>query len=450
MKLLVVDDDSSVRNTLNEIFKDLYDTSMAISAEEAIELMEKNQFDVVITDNKMPGLTGIDLIQRMKPKNLNTSFILLTAYASVQQAVESIKLGADDYMIKPFDINEIEHKVKKAKKLNDYKRRNELLANNELGLSRMIGKSKNMIDAKTFINKISDVDSSVLIFGPSGSGKEVMAKTIHETSSRSSRPFVAINCAVLSEQLMESELFGHEKGSFTGAVANKTGKFELASEGTIFLDELGEMPIQLQAKLLRVLQEKEFTRVGGLKTISTKARVIAATNQNLDKMISDGQFREDLFFRLNVLNFNLLPLKDRIEDIEEISSYLWNELSAEINRKSILTSEIISILKTYAFPGNIRELKNILERIMVLGPKDGDISISSLPQELCHTSLVEADTSKSSENRFEVGLIDSLENLERELLKSAMSKTKNNQIKAAEILQIKRGTLQYKLKKYGI
>lgn len=452
MRILVVDDDSSVRTTLTEVFKDNYDVSSAISAEEAIELIDKHEFDVIITDNKMSGKSGIDLIREYKPQNPHTSFILITAYATVQQAVEAIKLGADDYMIKPFDIDEVEHRVQKAMSLNQLKRRAKLQSYKSLGFDRMIGDSQNIREAKEFIQKISDVDSNILILGPSGAGKEVMAQTIHETSTRSGQPFVAINCATFSEQLIESELFGHEKGSFTGATTQKLGKFELASDGTIFLDELGEMPIELQSKLLRVLQEKEFTRIGGTKNIKTRARVLAATNRDLKKMVSEGTFREDLYFRLNVLNFELKPLNERKEDILPLSTFLWESLRKEVKRDSSLAPATLDKLQDYSFPGNIRELKNILERMMVLGPKTGEVTPDYLPTDIVPKKSISRNLEQETigdDLDLSLGLNHLIDTLERKAVEEAMRRSGNNQVKAADLLQIKRGTLQYKLKKYA-
>ena len=455
MKLLIVDDDNSVRTTLFEVFKDNYKVKVATSGEEALELFDKEEFDVVITDHQMGQMTGIDVIKLGKEKSPHTSFILLTAFATIQQAVEAIKIGAEDYMMKPFDIDEVEHRVQKAYKISTYNKRTQLLSSKTLGFDRMIGNSENTKDAKEFIQKISDVDSSVLILGPSGSGKEVMSQTIHDTSRRKNEPFVAINCATFNEQLIESELFGHEKGSFTGASSQKLGKFELASNGTIFLDEIGEMPLELQAKLLRVLQEKEFTRIGGTKIIATNARVIAATNRDLKEMVKKGQFREDLFFRLNVLTYTLKPLSERKEDIAALCEFFWNKLSIDIMRKNTLDEEVISILAEYDFPGNIRELKNILERMMVLGPKEGIVTKAYLPQDLKDISSKIYTTQKNNEDsstqyHAKNGLTEELERIEKEILTQAMLDTNNNQVKAAELLKIKRATLQYKLKKYQI
>lgn len=457
MNLLIVDDDNSVRTTLYEVFKDSCNVNTAASGEEALSLFETNEYDVVLTDHQMSKVTGLDVIKIGKEKSPHTAFILLTAYATIQQAVEAIKIGAEDYMMKPFDIDEVEHRVNKAFKISSYQKRSHLLDNKSIGLDRMIGESSNTTEAKTFIQKISDVDSSVLILGPSGVGKEVMSQTIHETSLRKSNLFVAINCATLSEQLIESELFGHEKGSFTGATAQKLGKFEIASEGTIFLDEIGELPIQLQSKLLRVLQEKEFSRVGGTKTIKTNARVIAATNRDLKTLAAEGNFREDLYFRLNVLTFPLLELKERKQDIPLLCDFFWTKLSSEIMRGNSLDKEVIEILSSYDFPGNIRELKNILERMMVLGPKDGIVTKAYLPHDIIESmELFPTNTSKSKEHstpsnfHLENGLTQELERLETLLITDAMDQTGYNQVKAADLLQIKRATLQYKLKKHNI
>lgn len=446
MRILIVDDDSSVRTTLVEVFKENYVLTEADSAEKALELIEKMHFDLVLTDNKMSGKSGIELIKIAKQNNPETSFILLTAYAAVEQAVEAIKLGADDYMLKPFDIDEIEHRVKQALNLRRAQKRLVLDSSKNIGTERIIGNSKNIQEARGFIDKISDVDSSVLILGPSGAGKEVMAQTIHETSLRKGKPFVAINCATLNEQLIESELFGHEKGAFTGALAQKLGKFELASEGTIFLDEIGEMPLDLQSKLLRVLQEKEFSRVGGNKTIQTSARIIAATNRDLKKMIQEGTFREDLFFRLNVLTFSLLALVERKEDIVDLCSFFWDKISKEVMRSSLLDEGCIEVLKSYHFPGNIRELKNILERMMVLGPKEGTVTKEYLPQDILGKPSPEFKSNYNISN----GLTAIMDEMEKSIIQETMELADNNQVKASELLKIKRGTLQYKLKKYGI
>jgi len=293
------------------------------------------------------------------------------------------------------------------------------------------------------------VNSPVLILGPTGTGKEVLAQSIHECSKRAQRSFVAINCASLNEQLIQSELFGHEKGAFTGATATKPGKFELANDGTLFLDEIGELSQDMQAKLLRVLQEKEFCRVGGVRNIKSGARVIAATHRDLKKMVKEGSFREDLYFRLNVLMFENLPLEKRKEDIAPLTRFFWGELSAELQRNSVLSLKAIDALGNYRFPGNIRELKNVLERLMVLGPKTGEIGPELLPPEFLGLTLggtTEGD-SFGMDLDLSQGFSAAIEQIENQIIEKAMSQAGDNQVKAAALLKMARGTFQYKLKK---
>ena len=447
MRILVVDDDTQLRNSLYELFKKHHDVILADNGKKGLDELFKTSFDLVITDHKMPEMTGIELIREGKEKYPNTTFILVTAYATIQQAIEAIKIGADDYIMKPFDISEMEHRVKRLEDIISWKYQNMLKKEESKGIDRLIGNSSNISDAKNFVGKISDVNSSVLILGSSGTGKEVLAKAIHESSSRSNKSFIAINCATLSEQLIESELFGHEKGAFTGAVAGKPGKFELANGGTIFLDEIGELPQELQTKLLRVLQEKEYCRVGGIRTFKTDARVIAATNRNLKEMVENGKFREDLYFRLNVLAFELFPLKDRLEDIPILIDYFWKQLSKEIFRKSTLSKEIIEAMTNYHFPGNIRELNNVLERLMVLGPSEGEIGIDLLPKEFLSDLSISNNNHSVSSYDFNKSLTDQLNDIEKDIINKAMKECNNNQVKASDLLKIKRATLQYKLKK---
>jgi len=456
MRILVVDDDHSIRMTLKELLSENYEVEISESANIALGLLEKSAFDLVITDNQMPGISGLELIKKGSALYSSTSFVLMTAYASIEQAVESIRQGAEDYIMKPFDIDDMEHRVKRIEKLRAWKNEAELKNEpNSLGVKRLIGSSKNIKDSKEFIEKVADVSSPVLVLGPTGTGKEIISKAIHETSKRASRAFVGINCASLNEQLIESELFGHEKGAFTGAVSSKPGKFELASGGTIFLDEIGELSLQLQARLLRVLQEKEFTRVGGVKILKTDARVIAATHRNLKLLVSEGKFREDLYFRLNVISFETCPLSKRKEDIPSLIESIWSTLQKELVRKSVLSEKIKSSLINYSYPGNIRELKNVLERLIVLGPVEGEIPSELLPSEILSGGVkAPAEINRNDETDhpevlldYSQGLEKSIEALESHLIRRALDDTGNNQVKAAELLKIPRGTLQYKIRK---
>ncbi len=452
--LLVVDDDNTLRQGLVELLSTHHEVSQAASAEEALGIVHKQDFDLVITDVKMPGMSGPDLIKRIKILTPETSFIMITAHASIQQAVEAIRDGADDYIMKPFDLREFEHRINRTLKLRQQKVHEELrVSDNRSGIKRLIGDSPNILLAREFALKVASVPSSILILGPTGSGKEVLAKTIHESGTRAKQPFVAINCATLSDQLMESELFGHEKGAFTGAVAAKPGKFELASGGTIFLDEIGELSLDLQAKLLRVLQEKEFYRVGGQRTIKSDVRVLGATHRDLKRMVQDGTFREDLFFRLNVLTFPLQPLKERKEDIPVLIEFFWKGLTQELLRYPVMTEEVKAGLVNYAWPGNVRELKNVLERLIVLAPDKQLVSTDLLPQEISGATATRSTSEKLPAHSFAIDLSltrslpDVLQDVENEMVKLAMEKFAGNQAKASQALGIGRATLQYKLKK---
>jgi two-component system, NtrC family, response regulator PilR len=448
MRILLVDDDPVIRMTLSDLFKGKHETLQCENAEEVILKLEKSAWDLVITDNRMGGLSGLDLIRKGKVLSPSTSFFLVTAFASVDQAVEAIRIGADDYVMKPIDLDEMEHRVRRIEDHRHWKNDSSLRKETSKGVSRLIGESKNVCDAKLFIEKVASVPSPVLILGPTGSGKEVLAQAIHETSDRAKRPFVAINCASLSEQLIESELFGHEKGSFTGATVAKPGKFELANGGTIFLDELGELSLELQAKLLRVLQEKEYCRVGGVRTLKTDARVIAATNRDIKSLSSEGKFREDLYFRLNVLVFENLPLSQRGDDIKPLTKYFWTILSKELGRNCTLSKDTLEAMASYSFPGNVRELRNTLERLLVLGPSEGEIQIELLPPEFL-SSAVEVGSEGASELGLDLsnGYTAAIEVLESKIIEGALKRCGNNQVRAAALLKLPRGTFQSKLNK---
>jgi len=460
MHILIADDDAGIREALKDLLKDRHEILLCENGLEALELLEKTTVDVVITDNQMPKLTGLELIRRGREMSPGTAFLLMTAFGSVENALEAIRLGADDYFLKPFESSEIFHRLKRIEDLSSWRAEHQLKHDTGLGVSRLIGHSPTIRHAIDFIEQVASATSPVLILGPSGSGKEVMAKAIHESAHRAMRPFVAINCASLSEQLLESELFGHEKGAFTGANATKLGKFELAKGGTLFLDEVGELTPAIQARLLRVLQEQEFFRVGGVRQIKTDARVIAATHRPLKEMVKSGEFREDLYFRLNVLTFTLAPLCDRPEDIPLLIQMFWHKLTRESGHRHELAPQTMSRLLAYSYPGNIRELQNVLERLAVLGAKDTQVGPHLLPPEFLENSpkvspslapvisIVPKPTTETLVTSL--NLTVSVEALERRLISQAMERTGNNQVKAADLLQITRGTLQYKLKKYQL
>jgi DNA-binding NtrC family response regulator len=452
MQILIADDDAVVRSQLVELLKAEHDVVACEDGVTALRALSGGHFDLVITDNVMPGLTGLELIRRGKASAPACSFLLMTANGSVAQAVEAIQYGANDYIVKPFADPEIKVRVARiAKKMQPWTPQ----ASAPSGVV-LIGRSPNIEAAKKFIQNTCSVNSPVLILGPSGSGKEVLARSIHDQGSRANRPFVAVNCASLSEQLIESELFGHEKGAFTGAATAKPGKFEIAKGGTLFLDEIGELNPAVQARLLRVIQEKEFFRVGGVKEIKADVRLIAATHRDLKTMTANGGFREDLLFRLDVLSFRLAPLRERREDVVPLVEFFWKKLGTEFGRSSTLSEEALAQIVGHEFPGNVRELQNLLERLMVMGPVSGMISGDALPADF-QTPLPTIGTSSiarvAGDEMTEIkrlGLNGLLDQLEERLIRAAMQACDFNQMRAAELLQVTRGALQYKLKKYAI
>lgn len=446
MVILIAEDEAAIRQTLIDALGSDHRVIACENGEQAIEELKKTAIDLVITDNQMPGVTGMELIRLGKTLSPTTSFLLVTAFGSVKQAVEAIQAGADDYLIKPFDLSELDHRIRRIEDLRAWKAQSILTADSRKTAPRLIGKSAAIQRAQEFIETVSSAASPVLITGASGTGKEVLAKSIHETGNRGNQPFIAINCAALVENLLESELFGHEKGAFTGAASAKPGKFELAGRGTIFLDEIGELAPSIQAKLLRVLQEKEFFRVGGTRQIQTEARIVAATHRDLKAMVKAGTFREDLYFRLNVLSFHLPSLQERPDDIPLLIQHLWSKLCTEVGRKAELAPATLAPLCRYAYPGNVRELQNVLERLIVLGAKADKIGPEYLPPEFFVKGAAVTPIS-SGDGR---GLVERVEALESQLVAEAMQRFHGNQVKAAKHLQVSRGALQNKLRKYGL
>ena len=457
MRILIVDDENGLRNSLKELLQDSYEVETAADGEEALKLISDKSFEIVLSDLKMPKLDGLQLLEKIKEHSPLTSFILMTAQGSIEGAVAAIQAGADDYIAKPIEFTELLHRLdhivelrawKNQKSLNEEKSRN----------VKLVGDSHFILETKRFIQKVAPVHSPVLILGPSGTGKEVVAKSVHEQSFGNEKPFVAVNCASLSENLIESELFGHEKGAFTGAVSTKPGKFELAAGGTLFLDEIGELSLNLQAKLLRVLQEKEFCRVGGTRQIKSSARVVAATHRNLKEWVEKGLFREDLYFRLNVLQYTMTPLKDRAEDIPLLIQHFWSQICEDLGIKSSLTSTAKAVLESYHYPGNIRELKNMLERLIVLTPETGRVDVPQLPAEVrgsapptpVHNVENISGTVLATAWKPGMEVEKYLEQVESEIIQKAFALAGENQVHAAELLGLNRGTLQYKIKKYGI
>lgn len=444
IRILVVDDEQSITILLSRILQQPgYLVKTAGSGGEALKVIEEFSPNIVITDLNMPEMNGIDLMREVRKKRPEIDFILLTAFATVENAVQAMKEGAQDYLIKPLkDPDELRIAVSKILE------RQMLLAANKLwqnqlsnGLPPVDVLFAGMEYIWDEIRQVARTDATVLLLGESGTGKSLIAKAIHSVSGRKG-PFVELNCAAIPETLIESELFGHERGAFTGAIKTKQGKFELAQEGTIFLDEIGEMPITLQAKLLRVLQERAFERVGGVSTLTTTARVIAATNQDLLLKIKEKRFREDLYYRLNVFPIALPPLRQRLKALPVIADYMIQSISAKVGAKPPrLSEESVKGMQSYSWPGNIRELHNVLERAVILnhGP---ELSLSpSLWNERVGGDAVKQSGSKR---------LRSLEELEREAMEEALKETGGHRRKTAEILGISLRALQYKLKQYNI
>ena len=439
--ILVVDDEEPFRRLLkNELARKGYAVSVAVDGGGALRLMRENPFDAILLDVVMPGVDGLSLMKKLKEDPSTPPIIVLTGKATVETAVEAMKNGAYDYLTKPYKLDELVIVVDRACEYGRLSVKNKLL---EQELVRkespfeFVGTSRQLKDILALIRKVAPTDSPVFIQGESGTGKELVANTVWHYSKRKDTPFIALNCASLSESLIESEIFGHEKGAFTSAYQLKHGLVEVADTGTLFLDEIGEMPIGLQAKLLRFLDSGEFRRVGGNKALTVDVRLIAATNKDLVAMIKKGTFREDLYYRLNVINITLPPLRERKEDIAALARHFLQQYAKKLD-KSItdLTSDALELLAGYHWPGNVRELENVVERAVIL----------------CESDLLGAeDLSVPAPAMIaELGTNPSLEEMEKNYILRVLRETNGNQSKASQLLGIDRKTLYLKLKKYGI
>jgi len=436
--ILIVDDEKNYPLILSAVLEEEgFETLTANSARKALEILENSDLDLVLTDMKMPSMDGIELLERVKSKDPELPVIMMTAYGTVEKAVEAMQKGAYNYILKPFDNDSLVIYVSKAIAMYQVVKENRRLRDaveSRYSFGNIIGKSKAMRDVFETIQKVAPTGATVLIEGESGTGKELVAKSIHFNSPRRDKPFVAVNCSAFVENLLESELFGHEKGAFTGAAAMKKGRFELADRGTLFLDEIGELSQNLQVKLLRVLQERIFERVGGVKPVSVNIRVIAATNKRLEEEVRQGRFREDLFYRLNVLHIALPPLKQRTEDIRLLVDHFIkkyaDERKANIPVKGI-EQAVERIFYDYNWPGNIRELENVIERAMILCPED-IIKVSDLPKNfkdnVCDNLYFDIPANAK--------LDETLALIEKKMIKRALKLTNNVQSKAARMLGI--------------
>jgi two-component system NtrC family response regulator len=449
--ILIVDDEKNYLVILEALLApEGYEIVTEVSAMSALRLIKETAFNLVITDMKMPTMDGIELLDEVKKIDPDLPVIIMTAYGTIEMAVEAMKKQAYDYITKPFRNEELKLTVKKALELYGLKKENRRLSEaltDRYRYGNIIGKSKEMIKIYDMIEKVSQSKASIMITGPSGTGKELIAKAIHFSSPRKNMPFVSINCGALTETLLESELFGHEKGAFTGAVTMKKGRFELADGGTLFLDEVGEMSAPLQVKLLRVLQEMEFERVGGTRTIEVDVRIVAASNRKLKQDVDEGVFREDLFYRLNVVQIEVPTLKERLEDLPLLVAH-FIEKHRPSNRADIeLAPDAWKALYSHSWPGNIRELENVIESALVMS-SDSTITLDDLPNYVMRKEEEKIDLDKIVPRNL--NLNEALEHIEGQLILRALKASDNVQSRAAEMLGISRHVMHYKMKKYGL
>ena len=452
-RILVIDDEASMGEFMQIMLgKEGYNVTAETSAHDALQNLKRsqrnpeNRYDLLITDLMMPEMSGLEILTEVKKIDPELEVIVMTAFGSIDTAVEALKKGANDYVTKPFKVEEIKISIKRAIEQKQIKRQNIALKETlTTGFESFIGNSKSILEVKRMAAKAAATDVNVLITGESGTGKEVLSRAIHAESRRKSGPFLTINCAALPESLLESELFGHTRGSFTGAVKDKTGLFAAAADGTFFLDEIGETSRAIQAKLLRVLEEKEITPVGATKPMPVDVRVIAATNASLQEMVDHGAFRVDLYYRLNVFIIDIPPLRERPGDIELLVTHFLRRHSAKLDlAERTVVGEAMELLKSYSWPGNIRQLENVLERTVMLA-KNEEISIEDLPEEIRRT------TKKSGAVRSEPLKLDpDLETMEKAYIYYTLHQTGWNKSKAAKILGIDLSTLYRKIDRYSL
>ncbi len=440
---LVVDNEKRMCQVLKAALEsEHYTVHTAYDGESALTIFEKTPCDIVIVDLKMPGLDGIGVLEKVKAESPLTEVILMTAYASAQTAVEAMKKGAYDYLVKPFEMDELKLKVAHVLEKQRISRENVSLRRElreKISLDNVIGRSEAMQKVYRMVHKVADSDTTVLILGGSGTGKELVARAIHELSARAAFPFVAVNCGALPENLLESELFGYEKGAFTGADKRKPGHFEAAGEGTIFLDEIGDITPATQVKLLRVLQSHELVRLGGTAPVPVKARILAATNRNLEQALRDGSFREDLYYRINVFPIVLPPLCERRDDIPDLVAHF---LKKHGGTKAQIEPEALALLFKYQWPGNVRELENVLERAVIMSG-GGVLSAADLPTHISSGIEVMGETVDAPQEL-------ELEKVEKNLIRTALAKTGGNKTEAAKLMGVTRRRLYSMMERLGL
>lgn len=443
-KVLIIEDDEIMRVTIEDALTGQgFEAAACENGGEGIEVFDGDKFSLVITDVRLPDMTGLDVMKRIKEKAEHCPVIIMTAYGTIKDAVEAIKLGAFDYITKPFALEEFIIIVKRALEIRELKEEN-LRLKRDLSdcysYPNIVGESEKIMELFGLVDKVSQTDSAVLITGESGTGKELIATTIHYQSRRRNSPLIKVNCAAFPEHLVESELFGYEKGAFTGAVRTKPGRFERADKGTIFLDEIGDLPLSVQTKLLRVLQDGSFERLGGTGTMTVDVRVISASNRDIEADIKSGRFREDLYYRLNVIPLRLPPLRERRDDIPLLIDYFLDIYNCRFGKRIKMQPEAIAVLMDYKFPGNVRELENIIERCVTLSNGD-TVSVTDLP-----SHLVKSDRKPL----YGIRLDEVSAQAEKDHIKKILVSTKGNKTRAAEILGISRKSLWEKLKQFEL
>jgi DNA-binding NtrC family response regulator len=446
-KILVVDDEDIIRESLSYILnKEKYDVDEAANGKIAFEMLKDKSYDLVITDLEMPEMKGIELLEEIKKNNIQTNTIVITAYGSVDTAIAALRSGASDYILKPVEFDELLFKVKKLFEVRELHLENRILRKElqrEYDYTNIIGKSPAITQIFEMIKAVSDTDSTVLISGNSGTGKELVAKALHYNSKRTNRPFIALNCGAISENLIESELFGHKKGAFTGAISDKEGFIKAAEAGTLFLDEISEMPPQLQVKLLRAIQEKEYTPVGTTVSLPVNVRFIASTNRNLQEQVAQGKFREDLYYRLNVIEIHLPSLKERESDIPLLADFFLDKYRKQMNKNILgISNDAMRALMNHEWKGEIRELENVMERAVIFCNEDF-IIVKHLPMQF-QSETEPADFSPSG------SLDESVRRFEKEIITRALESNDFNKEKTAETLQVGLSTLYRKMKELNI
>ncbi|MDC8449776.1 MAG: sigma-54 dependent transcriptional regulator [Nitrospira sp.] len=451
-RILLIDDDPRVRASLKMVLEPLYDIFQASDAHEGLDVFRKDESDLILLDVILPGTDGLAVLQTLRMESKTTPVIMLTGTKSVKTAVDAMKLGAADYLSKPFDVDELRIVIDRVLNSSELEREVKQLRAQVVqryAFHNLIGKSPGMQEIYSKIEQVADSRTTVLITGESGTGKELVARALHYNSARRERPFIALNCAALPETLIESELFGHEKGSFTDATARRVGQFELANTGTLFLDEIGDLSPVTQAKLLRVIQEREFTRIGGVQSIKVDVRIVAATNKNLDDLVRKGQFREDLYYRINVIALFLPPLRERGEDIPLLAKHFLEKRLEEERRPQIeFGKEALELLTRYSWPGNVRELENFVEQAFIWSQHAAQITPEHFPTMIKNDSRSTSLRDDTLAGRL--SLEKAVMEFEREIILDALKRTNYVQTHAANLLGISRRMLKYRMDTLGI